>query len=459
MSRTRFQIALAIFAAAAWTVVAQAQQNARPLTLNQAIQLALKNNLSVRVASSEVQEAIGSTQRERAPLLPRVNADALANMQNRNLAVLGVSLPGIPTVVGPFAYYDFRAAASEQIINRQAYHNWKSSQREEDASKLDYQDSRDLVIRETAGLYLSAESALVEVQASQSRITTSEALAKLANDQHEQGLATAVDVVRAQVQLERDRQTLLAAQNAYQTSLLSLSRFLGLPPGTPLQLAQTLEYRGVELPELDAAIEMALRNRPDYQSLFAQRAALVEQQRASHARYYPTFSIGGDYGPMGRNFGSMPGIGEIQGTVSITIFDRDRNGEQKQLAARVQRIDAQIADFARGIDQDVRKAELDIGTTAQQVAVDELALALAQRELQLAEDRFRNGVTDNIEVITAQSSLDAAQDDRIAALAQHADAVAALVRALGATEQNYDKYLGETAAPSPSSATVMGEQP
>jgi outer membrane protein TolC len=52
-------------------------------------------------------------------------------------------------------------------------------------------------------------------------------------------------------------------------------------------------------------------------------------------------------------------------------------------------------------------------------------------------------VTDNIEVVTAQSSLASAQDDRIVALARHADARMALARALGATEQNFESYLGQ----------------
>ena len=77
------------------------------------------------------------------------------------------------------------------------------------------------------------------------------------------------------------------------------------------------------------------------------------------------------------------------------------------------------------------------------MAVTEAALDLSKRELALAEDRFRNGVTDNIEVVTAQNSRAGAEDDRIAALARHADARMALARALGATERNYGAYLGE----------------
>lgn len=459
MSRLRNKIAIMALGAACGAC-AFAQHSSRPaekLTLNQAIQLALKNNLSVRIASSQVEEAGGARERAHAALLPHVTGNVLANLQNRNLEVIGLSVPGLPTVVGPFSYYDFRVAGSQSIINLQAYHNWKATQRAEQASKLDYQDARDLVIRQAAGLYLGAEAAFAGVQAAESRVTTSAALEKLARDQHSQGVATGVDVVRAQVQVARDRQTLLSTRNAYQTSLLALARFLGLRPGTPLALAGQLGFRRVDLPNPGEVLQAALRARPDYRSLVSQRASLLEQQKASRARYYPTLSLSGDYGALGRNFGTMPGIGEIQATVSITLFDRDRRGEKKQLASRIERIDSQLEDLARGIDEDVRKAELDLQTTAQQVSVAEAALVLAQNELQLAEDRFRNGVTDNIEVITAQNALDAAQDDRIAALATHADAIAALVRALGATEQDYEKYLGEFANPAAGGTKSSGE--
>jgi outer membrane protein TolC len=272
---------------------------------------------------------------------------------------------------------------------------------------------------------------------------TSQALEKLARDQHDQGLATAVDLLRAQVQLARDRQNLLVAHNAYDTSLLTLARFLGLSPGTSIGLGEKLQFHRVEVPGVEDALQMALKTRSDYRSLLAQRESLREQEKGSHARYLPTLSINGDYGAIGRNFGSMTMTGEIQGTVSVTLFDRDRKGEQKEMESRGQRLNAQIDDLVRGIEQDLRKAVLDLHTSEEEVTVAEAALGLAQRELVLAQDRFRNGVTDNIEVVTAQSSLASAQDDHIAALARHADAQVALARALGATESIYETYLGD----------------
>jgi outer membrane protein TolC len=446
MRQNRGQVAAAIVIVIACALNAAAQnQPALRLTLTNAITLALKHNLNVLVSASQVDQMQGTEERRLSLLLPHASGDALANRKNNNLSVAGISIPGFPSVVGPFSYYDFRVSANQSLIDRQAYHDWKASEKQEQVAKLDYQDARDLVIREAAAFYLDSESAAAEVQAAESRVTTSETLEKLTHDQHAQGLATGVDVTRAEVQLARDRQNLLVTQDTYQTSLLALARFLGLDPGTTIELAEQLQFSHVEIPNLDQALQNALASRSDYRALLTQRDSLVEQQKASRARYWPTFAINGDYGALGRNFGFIPGIGEIQGTLTVTLFDRDRNGEARELTSRVKALDDQIADLARGIEEELRKAALDLQSTEQQVSVTQAAADLAQQELKLAEDRFRNGVTDNIEVVTAQDALSAAEDEHITALAQHADAQAALARALGATEQNYQKYLDGSA--------------
>lgn len=422
----------------------QAQQAApQRLTLRDAISLALKQNLSVRVANTQVEELAGTRERRRASLLPHVNGNVLGNRENMDLGALGISFPGAPTVVGPFNHYDFRLSASQSLIDRHSYHNWKASEKQEEAAKLDYQDSRDLVIRQAAGLYLDAQASFAEAEAAETRVTTSQTLEKLAHDQHAQGLATAVDEVRAQVQLARDQQNLLVARNNYQTSLLTLAHFLGLSPGVPLDLAEPLKFHHVESADADRTLRTALEARSDYAALLKQHESLVEQLKASHARYLPTLSVNGDYGAIGRGIGSMVGTGQIQGTVTVTLFDRDRAGEKTEIQSRLERLNLQIDDLNREIEQELRKAILDLESSENQVTVTESALHLAERELSLAQDRFRNGVTDNIEVVTAQSSLASAQDDRIMALARHADAVMALARSLGGTEKIYQTYLAE----------------
>lgn len=458
------RVSAAVLAALLLAPFAWTQQTSAPLrlTLRGAIELGLKSNLGVQVAGTQVDEASGTTERRQSALYPRIGASHTTSFQNRNLRAFGISIavPGfaLPTVVGPFSNYDYRLSASQTIIDRQATHAVRASEHQEQAAKLSYQDVRDQTVRQAAGLYLNAQAASAEVSASEARVATSNALVKQAQDQRANGLATGLDVVRAQVQLQRDQQNLLVARDSYQTALLDLQRFLGLRPGAAIELADPLAFHPSPIPNVDEALHDALDSRADYRSLHAQRESLIEQQKASRARYLPRFSVDGNYGLLGRSYGTMPATGTIEGTVSLTLFDRDRNGEQKEIASRLQRIDRQIADMQNGIGRDLRKAALDLESAKQQVDVTQSGLDLAQRELALVRDRFRNGLTDTVEVVTAQGSLQAAQDDHIMSIARHEDALMALIRAMGATEKTYQQYLGDSTAV-PQQANPASEVP
>ena len=413
------------------------------LSLREAIAKGLQANLTVLVADTRVQEAEGTRLRRfSAALLPRVRSTSYANFQNRNLRAFGISAPDFPALVGPFSNYDFRIAADQNIFDLQSYRSYKASQDAVQAGKLDYQDARDLIIRVVAGLYLDAQSAAARADAAQSRVNDSQALYQLAKSKHDAGTATGVDVLRAQVQLANDKQSLLAAQNQYKQALLALARNIGMNPASPIELSEPLQFQPLTHATAESIVTSALLARSDYLSLAMQRQQLVEQQRASHARYFPKLSLSGNYGGLGRSIGSVQGTYLVQGQIDFALFDRDRSGEAQELASRLKRIDDQIADLRRGIEQDIRGALLNLESTGEQVDVAQQGQDLAARELQLTQDRFRSGVTNNIEVTTAQDELARAQQNYILAVSSYADAKFALARAAGATEQNIDQYLG-----------------
>jgi outer membrane protein TolC len=412
------------------------------LTLEDAIQKALQANLNVLVAGSRVDEAEGTRERRLArALLPRVNAQAYANVQNRDLSAFGISLPGLPSVVGPFSNYDFRIYAQQNVVDFESLHGLKASERALDASRLDEQDARDLIVRAVAGLYLNAQSAEARVQAAESRVTDSNTLFKLAKDKHDAGTATGVDVLRAEVQVANDKQGALLAENQYKQTLLSLARSLGMSGATPLELAELLRYQPLSEQRSETLVNAALLARSDYLSLNRQRQGLVEQQNANRARLYPKLSLNGNFGEIGRSIGGVQGTGLIQGQIDFTLFDRDRNGEARELASRLARIDAQIADLRRGIQEDISEALLNLDSSTQQVTVARDGQELAQRELVLSQDRFQSGTTNNVEVITAQDELARAQENYILAVSMHVDAKYALARAMGDTEKNILEFM------------------
>lgn len=411
------------------------------LTLQDAIQRGLQANLNVLVAGTRVDEAEGTRARRlAAALLPRANAQAYANVQNRDLQAFGISLPGMPAVVGPFSNYDFRIYAQQNVIDLQSYRGLKASERAIDAGKMDERDARDLIVRAIAALYLNAQSAAARADSAQSRVTDSTALLKLAKDRHDAGAATGVDVLRAEVELANDRQALLVAQNQTKQSLIELARNLGLDPSTQLELAEPLDFRALSQPEIGTLTSAALLARADYLSLARQRESLVEQQRANKARSYPKLSLNGNIGEIGRSIGGVQTTGLIQGQIDFTLFDRDRDGEAQELISRVKRIDDQIADLRRGIEQDLREALLNLDSAAQQVAVASDGRDLARRELTLAQDRFQQGTANNVEVITAQDELARAEENYILAVSAHVDAKFALARAMGDTQKNIVEF-------------------
>jgi outer membrane protein TolC len=417
------------------------QPNSVRLTLQDAIQRALEANLNVLAGGTQVDEAEGTRMRRlSAALLPRVTVQTYANVQNRDLRAFGISFPGMPEVVGPFSNYDFRVYAQQNIVDLESRHSLKASEQAVDAGKMNLRDARDLIVRAIAALYLNAQSAAARTESAQSRVTDSNTLYKLARDKHDAGTATGVDVLRAEVQLANDSQALLIAENQHQQSLLALARNLGMDPGTPLELAEPLLYRPLSQSEAETLVPSALSARADYLSLASQRRELVEQQRANRARSYPKLSMNGNFGGIGRSIGGVQATGLLQGQIDFTVFDRDRTGEAVELASRVKRIDDQIADLRRGIDEDIREALLNLDSAAQQVTVAEEGQSLARRELELAQDRFQSGTANNVEVVTAQDELARAEANYILAVSSHVDAKFALARAQGDTEKNILLY-------------------
>jgi len=438
----RFVKLVTVLVALCGTSAAQAPGGPLRLSLQDAIVRGLKANLGVLLADTRVAEARGTAQRRQSALFPRVRFDAPAAVQSRSLQAMGITVPGLPDVVGPFSTYEARVSAEQPVFDLAAVHSVRAARQSQSAAQFDYQDARDSVVRQIAALYLSAQSAHAQAVAAAVRVESAQALYQLASDQREAGVATGIDVLRSQVRLAGERQGLVQARNAASDALLALARNIGLSPGTAIELADPLSAAPVAVPTAEAALASALNGRQDYQSLLKQRDALAEQLRASRARLLPRLAASGNYGAIGRTLSNMNGTGAAQLSLSFTVFDRDRQGEQQEISARIQRVERQAADLKLGIEQDIRQALLRLESATEEVTVAVAGLDLARQELDLARLRFQSGVTNNIEVVNAQDSVARAQQNHILALTRHADARIVLARALGNTEATYSQYLG-----------------
>lgn len=409
-----------------------------PLSLNGALERGLAHNLGIVTLEAQVDGARGTRIRMLRELMPRLDARVDDAAQTRNLAAFGFNasaIPGFdfPTVVGPFNVFDARVYATQTVFDAAARNDVRSSEFALSAAQLESRNARDLVTFVVTNLYFQAVAGVHRIDTARAQVTTAESLLRLATSQRDAGVTPGIDVVRAQVQLQAQRQRLIAAENEYAKLTLQLARAIGLPVAQRVELTD----RDVTVPQpalsLDEALRRASASRPDYQAAVERVHAAEAALKAVQSESLPTVHVNGDVGAIGSNPGNARATYAVGGSLRLSVFDTGRKGREVESAARLRQRQAEAADVAQRIEAEVRTALLDVQASEQQLAVARERVALARQELSLAQIRFTAGVTSNLEVIQAQTALSTATDTEVAGVYAFNVAKAALARAVGAS--------------------------
>src|SRR6185295_6529265 len=236
------------------------------LSLTDAIHLALQNNLATLSAQEQRREATGFVQQARSALLPNISAATYQANLTTNLAALGFQgqvFPGISTFIGPFNNFDARARLVQTIFDLSAIRNYQSSHEGVRIAEFRQQLAREQVSEATALTYLETLRTERNVSAAQADVNLAEALLRLAQDQRNAGVATGVDVTRAETRLAQERVNLAQSQTAAEQARLNLQRVIGVPLGSPLVLTDPLTFTAEALPQPASAVSDALAHRAE----------------------------------------------------------------------------------------------------------------------------------------------------------------------------------------------------
>lgn len=416
------------------------------LSLQDAIDRGMKNNLGLLVLDSGSRIAKAERIRALSALLPNVVGGLSETVQQIDLAAFGFKFAGnfgIPQIVGPFGITDARASASQSIFDWTARKNRQAANENARASQLSYDDGRDLVVQAVASAYLQIIADGARVEATRAQVSTAEALYERARDQHLAGTSPAIDELRAQVELKTEQQQLLAQDNQLAKDKLVLSRVIGLPSGQVFDLSDTIPYTPLEGLTPDNILRRAYESRSDYQSAKLQVQAAETARQAAAAERYPTLSVDGNYGDIGINLGQSHGTFAVTGSLKFNIFDGGQiRADAIETDTVIKQRKDELANLQGQIDFEVRSALLDLKTAADQVEVSQSNLDLANQTLTQARDRFAAGVTGNIEVVQAQESVANANQSLISSVYAHNLAKVSLARAVGATGDSLKQFMG-----------------
>jgi outer membrane protein TolC len=436
--------------------VQQANPSVVPLSLDEAIDLGVKNNLQMELARQNERVVHGQVLTVANNLLPSLTAEAFTQTQMINLAALGFK----PNSLGPLleqfgiAPGDFSTIVKvdstgaqlnldQQLFNVPAYYLYRSAQKAETAAAMTTRNSEGVVVLKVGTQYLLALADASEIENAQALERADELVLHQATASHDAGVGTNLDVLRARVQLQTQQQTVINAENTFAKDKIALNRLIGLPAEQELALTDKTPYSEfAELP-LDQAKALAYTRRKDLLSLQAQMEVAERAEKAVKYERLPTLSFGGHYGVLGETHGLYHGVFAATGSLNVPIFQEGQlRGEREVAVAQVDALHQQITSLRVTIEQQIRSAMLDVQSSAQLVKVARSNVDLATEELQQATDRFQAGVSDNLPVVQAQASLADAQTKLVQTLYQYNQSKLTLARNTGVVESQYKVYLG-----------------
>lgn len=432
-------------AAVCGAALAQDPAPAGPLSLQALIQRALAEAPRQHLADRNI--ALAEIQRDstRAALLPQLGVEVSQLRQTTNPATLGFNFPGLPSLIGPYNVFDARLNLSQKVIDLARASELAGAGYAVDAAKAQAEVSGEQLASNIALSYIQVLAGEQSLLSAQSDLALAEDLLTLARDQKSAGIATGVDVARAETALAQDRYAVSESQTRIAQARLQLQRLAVMPmQDTPLLSGRLDGAPGTApgaVPELGVTAEQALNTARGSRSELRAVAASISQAdarlQAAHRRRLPTLSVVGNYGLSSKVPGQADEDTYRYGAVlDLPIYSGGSlSAEDAAASNQLEQQRLQLQDLQLQIEQDVRLALATLANSAEQVRAAVSARDLAQRELELARDRFSNGVANNLDVVTAQASLARARAQYVAATAAQQQARVNLAAAQGRARQ------------------------
>lgn len=416
-----------------------------PLSLQEAIDRGLKQNLGALLATADVESARGQRWQQLSALLPHVNATPYIDVSQISLKEFGFSFsaPGfsIPSIVGPFSYFDARANLTQQLFDWKSIQNTHAATERVKSREHTYKDARDLVVLAVGYNYLLGIADEARIETADAQVKTAEALYKQAKDQVQAGTSPAIDALRNQVELQTRQQQLIQAKNDFAIQKLTLARVIGLAPGQDFDLTDQSPYQPFEGITVEEAEKRAYASRSDFQAALADVRAAEYARKAATAEYYPSLGFSADYGVAGQHPDSSHGVMDARATLTIPIYlGGVVRGDVLQAQAQLEQNREKLENLRSQIDADVRTALLNLQSSSDQVAVAKSNIDLAAQTLDQSRDRFAAGVTDTVEVVQSEEQVASANEQYISSLYNFNYAKISLARALGVAEEGVKQY-------------------
>jgi outer membrane protein len=425
-------------------IVAAYSYAAETLTLDQAIDIALRSNPGLKAADAQVEVAEAGVLKSASGFLPKVTVSETWSRTDSPLMALGTKLnqeivtpadfdPAVMNRPDPISNYNTRLSVMQPVWNGgKEYVGRKQATLAREASIQDRERARQEtvfnVIKAYYGVLLAKEYYKVAVQS----LDTTEETVRLAEARYKAGAVLQSDLLRATVQLAEVKEMATRSQNSVKLAIAALNFAMGVPQGTEHEVSGTLSARDMKT-GMSALLDDAALKRPDLVSMELNRRNTEKSVTMARADYLPSLNVMGQMDwnsdkPAGDEAKSWAVMAVLQWNLFDGLVTRSKVKEALATSSKMKSLEEQTRS---AVQLQVMQAYYNLTASLDRIAATSSSVHEAEEGLRIVQKRYEVGMTTFVDVLGAENSLIRARTNVLQALYDNNVAQAELKLAVG----------------------------
>jgi len=424
-----FSVLLAVLL---WFYSAQAQEiQKRVLTIDDCVNIALKNSFPARSAQENYQSARWGYLGGFSGLLPSLSVSSGWARNSKEILRLRLG-----QFVSSRDQYSFNLGLNQTIFNGGAnFANFNLKRYGKKSAWDDLKLAEKLVaLNVKQGCYdLLKAQMLYDVQ--KDAVGVSLEQLKMAKARYDLGAASLSDYLKAKVQLGNDSLTLITNENNVKLAEATLNSLLGLDVNTPLEINARLGYTKLDV-EVEQETRKALESHPQIDKAKMGLNQSNSSLTLARSANYPSVSFFGDYSwsdiafPKSSSEWKQFASWDIGIRVSLSIFEGFLTTSQVRSAkAQVRLSKDNLEQSKRDLALAIKQADLSVKEAERKIQLTNDALTSAEEDLKLTQEKYNLGAASILDLLNANVSYKTAKNNQVQALYDYNLAVAQFEKA------------------------------
>ncbi len=410
-----------------------------PLTIEQAVDLALEKSLRVKAAGADARTAASMRREALAPFWPQLSVNGYVNDQRMG--------PNVYTSAGNTMARNYQVFSADQ--NRDAnvtamyslfsggrdYYGYQAATRRAEAGRESLRGTEVDVAMQARLDYIAALREAENLKVTRDLLRTVDERLRITRAQLDAGRVPRYYVLRDETERANAVQIEALAQSRVEQAIVALKTTLGIDLASDVTLTDRLQYTPASV-SVEEGIREAGDRQPDLKAAIKQREAAAAEVRAAYGSYFPQVALSYMYDwawmkPRSEPSSSADGY-SVGLVVTLPLFDGFlRENALKTAKARLDRVVQAEGLVRQQIAKDVNQAVLTLRAAEKGVDASRRGLDQAEEEFRVVRERFESGRGIQLEILDAQAAVTRAGFNAVNALADYQSAAAMWLRATG----------------------------